>query len=258
MFYLKQTYAEEVFDFDGAANQMVGTLAPDVREQPDEVLRRIETVLAPYGVFTTYFAGEPAVEPFLSDEIRGLGVFSNIMPTIFLAVAALVLNVLMIRLIEQQRTLIGTLKAIGYTDGQIFWHFTKFGDGDGAGRRAGGLRLGYGMSELVTSIYRLFYEFPDLSNRVYPGVYSLGLSIALVCALVGSLQGARAALCAQAGRSHAAQAAGQGGAICWNGMAWLWRRLSFGWRLALRNIVPPSVAILQWACSRRRWARHCW
>ena len=173
----------------------------------------------------------------MSDEIRGLGVFSNIMPTIFLAVAALVLNVLMIRLIDQQRTLIGTFKAIGYTDGQIFWHFTKYGVAVALAGALVGLAAGYGMSELVTSIYRLFYEFPDLSNRVYPGVYSLGLSIALLCALVGSLQGARAALSLKPAEAMRPKPPAKGGKIFLERMTWLWQRLSFGWRLTLRNVV---------------------
>ena len=62
VFYLKQSFAEEIFDMDGACNQLVGTLAPDIRKQPDEILRRMETLLAPYGVFTTYLLGKPAIQ----------------------------------------------------------------------------------------------------------------------------------------------------------------------------------------------------
>ena len=236
VFYLKQSFAEEIFDMDGACNQLVGTLAPGVRNKPDEVLRRIETVLAPYGVFTTIPLANQPSNRFLSDEIRGLGVFSNIMPTIFLAVAALVLNVLMIRLIDQQRTLIGTFKAIGYSDGQIFWHFTKYGLSLALAGGLVGLMAGFGMSELVTSVYRMFYEFPDLSNRVYPGVYSLGLSIALLCALIGSLQGARSALSLRPAEAMRPKPPAKGGAIMLEKLRWFWRQLSFGWRLTLRNI----------------------
>lgn len=237
VFYLKRSYAEEIFDMDGACNQLVGTLAPEVRSQPEDVLRRIETVLEPYGVFTTIPMGNQPSNRFLSDEIRGLGVFSNLMPTIFLAVAALVLNVLMVRLIDQQRTLIGTFKAIGYTDGQIFWHFTKFGFAMALAGGLVGLVAGYGMSELVTSIYRMFYEFPDLSNRIYPGVYSVGLSIALVCALIGSWHGARGALALRPAEAMRPKPPPRGGAIWLERFAWLWSRLSFGWRLTLRNIM---------------------
>ena len=85
VFYLKQTFAEEVFDMDGACNQLVGTLAPSsVRERPDEVLRRSRRVLAPYGVFTTIAAQQPALEPLSQRRDPRPGRVRNIMPTIFL------------------------------------------------------------------------------------------------------------------------------------------------------------------------------
>ena len=71
MFYLKQTYAEEIFDFDGAANQVVG---PPARRRaassPDDVLRRIETLLEPYGVFTTTPRTDQASNRFLATRSR--------------------------------------------------------------------------------------------------------------------------------------------------------------------------------------------
>jgi putative ABC transport system permease protein len=49
------------------------------------------------------------------------------MPSIFLLVAVLVLNVLMDRFAQGQRTIIGTLKAIGYSSGLIVEHYLSFG-----------------------------------------------------------------------------------------------------------------------------------
>ena len=75
---------------------------------------------------TTPLEDQPS-NKFLSQEIKGLKSFAVITPCMFLAVAALVLNVLLSRLAQQQRTVVGTLKALGYSDLQIFWHFLKFG-----------------------------------------------------------------------------------------------------------------------------------
>lgn len=94
VFYVKQTFAEEVFDFEGAANQVVGLLSAETRLHPDNVLRRAETLLEPYGVFTVTPLKQQASNQFLSNEIDGLGSIAFVIPTIFLAVAALVLNVL--------------------------------------------------------------------------------------------------------------------------------------------------------------------
>ena len=132
VFYLKQTFAEEVFDFQGACNQVLGRLAPQVRDRPEEVLRRAEILLDSYGVLAAVPLKDQPSNRFLSNEIMGLRAFGVINPAIFLAVAALVLNVLMSRLAEQQRVVVGTLKALGYSRGAIFWHFLKFGLAVGA------------------------------------------------------------------------------------------------------------------------------
>ncbi len=236
IFYLKHSFAEEVFDFAGATNQIVGLLDPEHRERPQSVLREMEAILAPYGVVTAYAQKTQASNQFLSDEIRGLGIFSTVMPGIFLAVAALVLNVLMVRLVDQQRVIIGTLKAIGYSDGQIFLHYTKFALALGLLSGLVGLGLGYAMADYITSIYQMFYEFPRLENRFYPGTYGAGLLVAMGCALIGSLQAARAALRLKPAEAMRPKPPVQGGAIWLEQFAWFWQRLSFGWRLVLRNV----------------------
>ncbi len=237
VFYLPQSYAEEVFDFDGAANQVVGLLSPEVRERPEETLRRAELLLGDYGVFSTTARKDQPSNHFLSDEIRSLGTFASILPTIFLAVAALVLNVLMVRLIDQQRSTIGMLKALGYSNGEIFVHFVKFGALIGLASGLPGLAAGYGMAELITKIYHRFFEFPNLVNRVYPVWYLTGLAIAIVCALVGTVHGARLALRLQPAEAMRPRPPVAGGRIWLERFARLWRRLGFGWRMTLRNLV---------------------
>ena len=125
VFYIKQSYAEEVFDIDGAANQVIGVLSPDRRDSPDEVLREAEYLLDDYGVFSTTPRKDQPSNRFLSDEIRGLGVFANVMPAIFLAVAAMVLNMVMVRLMDQQRTVVGTLKASATLTPKCFGTFSN-------------------------------------------------------------------------------------------------------------------------------------
>lgn len=236
VFYLKRRYAEEVFDFDGAANQLVGTLAPGVQERPEDVLQRIETRLAAYGVSTTTPRSQQSSNRFLSDEIRGIGVFASFLPFIFLAVGALVLNLVLVRLIEQQRVVIGTLKALGYPDWQLFTHFTRLGLVVGLSGGCAGLALGYGMAEFITSLYRQFYEFPDLANQVDLPTYGSGLAISLAFAVLGSWQGARFAMRLNPAEAMRPRPPAAGGAIWLEHVGWLWRRLGFGWRLCLRNI----------------------
>lgn len=236
VFYIKQSFAEEVYSFDGASNQVLGLLAPDVRDRPNDILRQAETLLAPYGVFTTIPLRDQPSNRFISNEIQGLRAFGVINPTIFLAVAAMVLNVLMSRLAEQQRVVVGTLKALGYEDRQIFGHFVKFGLCIGVVGGVGGVLLGYWIAHGMTSLYQLFFQFPSLVARVYPTICAEGLTISLVCGLLGSIHGARAVLKLEPAEAMRAKPPAQGGAILLERVTWFWERLSFGWRMTLRSI----------------------
>ncbi len=236
VFYLKESFAEEVFDFDGAANQAVGRLAVQWRDQPDALLADIERTLEPHGVTNVTALKNQPSNRFISDEIQGLGTFSTIMPAIFLTVGALVLNVLMMRLVDQQRVVIGTLKALGYGNVEIFAHFLKLGLIVGLIGAGLGEVLGYFMATWVTAIYRRFYEFPALENYVYPGVYLTGFAISFTCALVGCVTGCRRAVKLRPADAMRTATPAKGGAIWLERIRWLWRQLSFGWRMALRGL----------------------
>lgn len=237
VFYLKHSYAEEVFDMNGAANQVVGLLAPEVRQHPEALLDQAERMLAPYGVLNKYPRHDQSSNRFVSDEIRGLGIFSSFMPVIFLIVAALVLNVLVSRLVEQQRTIIGTLKATGYSDTALLLHYLKYGLAVGLCGGLLGWVSGYFMANWVTSMYHIYFEFPDLSNRIYPGTYLTALGISLACALIGSLRGARLAINLQPAEAMCPRPPASGGRVWLEQIGPLWRRLSFGWRMVLRLVI---------------------
>ncbi len=241
VFYLKQSYAEDVYDFEGAVNQVAGLLAVGVRERPDEVLRRAEQLLEPYGVFSSTPLKDQASNRYLTGELDGLKTFTTIMPMMFLAVAALILNVLMSRWIEQQRTTIGTLKALGYPLTPLVWHYVKFGGCVGLLGGVLGAGLGYMLASSMTDLYAQFYEFPDLQSEFYPLKMAVGIAISLACALAGTLQGVYSVIRLQPAEAMRSKPPRQGGAILLERVGWLWRRLSFRWRMVLRSVVRSRL-----------------
>ncbi len=241
VFYLKRSYAEEVFDFKGSANQVLGRLGAAAHGSPRDLLRRAENMLSDYGVFTTTPLADQPSNKFLSQEIQGLKSFAVITPCMFLAVAALVLNVLLSRLAQQQRTVVGTLKALGYSDFQVFWHFLKFGMVVGIGGGLLGCGLGWWLARGMTSIYRTFFEFPELHSRLHWNVCALGMFVSVGCAALGSLRGSRLVL-----RLHPAEAMRpapprRGGGIFLEHLPWFWRSLGSGWRMVLRNVLRSRL-----------------
>ncbi len=244
VFFLKQSYAEDVFDFDGAANQVLGRLTPGAPWTTREILDRAEQLLADFGVFTTTPLEDQASNKYLSQEIEGLWSFAVFMPTIFLAVAALVLNVLLTRLAEQQRTVVGTLKALGYSDGQVFSHFLKFALTVGLTGGLAGCALGYALAELMTMMYQTVFEFPELHNQFYPGLMLAAVSISLACAVVGSLRGTRAVLRLKPAEAMRPKPPKRGGKIFLEHFPALWSRTSVGWRMVFRGVVRSRLRSL--------------
>ncbi len=237
VFYLKEKYAQDVFDFDGAANQVLGVYSPGATVSPRSTLDEAERMLAPYGVISTTPLVDQASNRYLTQEIDGLASFAVVMPVIFLGVAAVVLNVLLTRLAEQQRTVIGTLKALGYFDRQIFLHFLKFGLAVGVMGGLAGCLVGYYMAGGMTVMYRLFYSFPRLDNAFYADIQASGLAISVICGVVGSLHGTRLVLKLKPAEAMRAKPPGGGGAILLEQIGWFWGRLSSGWRMVVRNVI---------------------
>jgi putative ABC transport system permease protein len=190
-FYLKRSLMEELVDLKGACNQLVGTLSPDVRQRPDAVLREVESRFDPYGVITVTSIEDVPSHRYLADDIAGLGIFTAILPTLFLATGAIVMNVLMMRLTEQERTQIGTLKALGYGDWPLFLYYVKLAGIVGAMGGALGCLLGHLVGRILTSIFHQYFEYPTLEYRIDHFLNVLGIVLSVLVSVLGTLHGAR-------------------------------------------------------------------
>ncbi len=242
--YVKQRYARDVLDFKDACNQIVGRVMPTAVAHLDTTLDRIDRMLSPYGVFEVTPRRRQASHRFLSDEIAGLATSATIMPAIFLGVAALVLNILMIRLAQRQRATIGTLKALGYSDRSIMVHYVSFGVIIGiAGGLCGGalgVSLAYGMIEM----YKGFFQFPEFVFRVYPDLMLIGVVISVGFAVVGTIRGVLEAIRLQPAEAMRQKPPERGGAILLEWWPSLWRVLGFRTQMALRAVFRNRIRTL--------------
>ncbi len=238
VFYVKRSYAEDIFDFEGAANELAGILAPEAQPRVDIILDRIERQLDSYGVFATTPRKFQQSDQFLSNEIKGLGEIATVIPTIFLIVAALVLNVLITRMARRQRVVVGTLKALGYYDSQIFWHFLTYGLCVGIVGGLLGSVLGYLAATGMTSVYQWFFEFPDLRSEFFWYTHAIGMSVSIACAIVGGFRASRAMLKLQPAEAMRPEPPKRGGKVWLERMLGrMWQQFSASWRMVLRSLL---------------------
>jgi len=236
VFYVKRNFANETLGFQGACNNVVGLLTPDARQNPQPVLDEIEQRLKSYGVSAATPLSLQSSNLALTAELGGLATMSIFMPIIFLSVAALVLNVLMTRMAQQQRTIVGTLKALGYRNREIFSHFLKIGGIVGLAGAAVGSELGYLIAYGMTSMYSEMFTFPSLHNEVYPGLIVISTIISLVFAVLGTARGVNSVIKLSPAEAMRQSSPMEGGTIILERWGLIWKRLGFRWQMVLRNL----------------------
>jgi putative ABC transport system permease protein len=244
VFYVTRPFAENSLGMSGAANSLVARLTPEARNAPEAVLQQLSARLHSYGVFAVTPLAQQGSNLSLGSELGGLATMGAMMPLIFLSVAALVLNVLMMRLAAQQRVVVGTLKALGYDNRTLFAHFIQVGVLVGLAGALLGALLGFGLAAILTDFYKSFFTFPALPNQLYPGLMLLAVSIALAFAVLGSLRGVSAVVKLEPAEAMRPPAPPAGGAILLERWPWLWQRFGFFWQVALRSLFRNRVRSL--------------
>jgi putative ABC transport system permease protein len=173
------------FDMEGGFNQVSLRLSPGASEA--DVIARLDRLLSIYGGLGSIPRDLQTSHWYLDNELRQLQSVGLILPIVFLAVAAFLLNVVLTRIVSVQREQIAALKALGYTNLELSWHYGKFslliGAAGGALGVAGGAWMGSGM----TSIYNDFFRFPTLLYHLPPRVVAGGVLVSFVAAGLGAL-----------------------------------------------------------------------
>lgn len=232
--WVTEEFAESAVAMQEACNNIVGIV--DDPEQLDAVLESAETILDAYGVFGTIKAEDQVSNQFVSNEIKGLESTMRVIPPIFLGIASLVIAILMNRMVRNERTQIGLMKAYGHSNASVALHYLQYAAILGLiGSAAGGL-LGQWSARQMMGIYGQFYQFPELYNRFYPDVLMRGTVIAVFFALAGAGLAARQAARihpAESMRPEAPKTARRSGLERFPA---LWRRLSFTSKMIARNI----------------------
>ncbi len=172
-------------DLDGAFNSLTLALEPGARLEP--VLAAVDAELAPYGGVGAIGRELQRSHRYLSEEFRQLGTMARLFPAVFLGVASFVLYVVLARLVAGQREQIGTLKAFGYSGGEIRAHFAGFALVTGLIGALLGIALGLYLGDGMADLYREFYRLPRLDYGVSFGVLALAFAISLGSALAGAL-----------------------------------------------------------------------
>lgn len=182
---------QAAYDLDGAFNDITVGLVPGA--PADAVIVGLDDLLEPYGGFGAYARVDQQSDWFLKNEIAQLRTLSLLLPTTFLAVAAFLTNVLLARLVAMDRSEIGLLKAFGYGNGEISWHYVKFVLAIATGGALLGGAAGYAFGRTSTEVYAELFRFPFLLYQPGPRAFVIAAIGSTIAAFFGALRAVSAA-----------------------------------------------------------------
>ncbi|MCH7824421.1 MAG: ABC transporter permease, partial [Acidobacteria bacterium] len=172
------------YDMDEAFNDVTLTLSAGASREA--VIELIDEIVKPYGGFGAIGRDDQISHRFLSEEFRQLRLMATVFPVIFLGVASFLLNVVISRVVRAQREQVATLKAFGYTNLALMWHFTKLITLIVILGVTVGLGVGVWLTQTMTTLYMNIYKFPYLRFVVSPSVVASAAAISLAAALLGA------------------------------------------------------------------------
>jgi putative ABC transport system permease protein len=190
--WMRRSTLASAFDLGGAFNDVSLKLAPGASEA--SVRLAVERLLEPFGTDGARGRKEQLSNRILSQELDQLGVLSTMVPAVFVAVTAFLVNLVLGRMIRLQRPEIATLKAVGYKNSEVGLHYLGLVlvvllPGGVLGI-AGGVALGRFLIEL----YGTSFRFPVLLFRLTPAVAAMSVLVSAVAALAGAWGAVRSAV----------------------------------------------------------------
>lgn len=189
VFWMRENALAEAFNLKGAFNAVALALGPGAKEH--EVIVEVDRILRPWGGRGAYGRANHPSDTRVSDEINVLRGLSFGFPLVFLSVAAFMTHAVLSRQVALQREQIAILKAFGYPDRAVAWHFMKFALVIVVAGTALGAVGGYLLGQKLVLMYHQFFRFPLLEFLPAWSTLFAALIASGSAALIGALGAVR-------------------------------------------------------------------
>lgn len=175
----------------------------------------------------------------LGDNADRIAAIGKVFPILFFLVAALISLTSMTRMVEEQRTQIGTMKALGYDKFAISAKYLGYALTATLGGSVLGVLVGEKVIPLVITYAYCNTVYQNVTNYIAP--YNMQYAIlatiaALVCTVAATLFSCYRELMSQPAVLMRPPAPKKGKRVLLERVTFIWKRLSFIWKSTVRNL----------------------
>jgi putative ABC transport system permease protein len=184
IFWMSRRALASAFNMEGGFNDV--SVATARGANTADVISGLDGMLEAYGGFGAIPRSVQTSAWMLDNELRQLQTFGFITPAIFLGVAAFILNVALARALSLQRSQIAALKALGYSNRELAWHYIKWALAIAGSGALAGVIAGAWLGSSMIGLYNEFFRFPALDFHLSVNVAVLSVLVSLAVAAVGA------------------------------------------------------------------------
>ena len=207
----------------------------DARQQLNDAEEQVDDITS--GEWYVLDRGSVVSMVMFEQNIDRIESIARIFPLFFFLVAALVASTTMTRMVEENRTQMGTFKALGYSDREITAKYMVYGITAGLLGCIVGMLLGfYGLPAVIWFAYSTVFDLPTFQLRIYPILAVMSVLISTSVVGFTTLAACRVSLREKPAALLLPRAPAAGKRIFLERIGPLWRRMSFSQKTTARNL----------------------
>ena len=230
----EREYAEGLADYEKGRAEAEAEFADAERELADAEADIAAIEPPAWYIFTR--ADNLGYASFDSNAAK-VAAIAAVFPIFFFLVAALVSLTTMTRMVEEERSLIGTLKALGYSGRQIAARYLFYAALTGILGSAVGLAVGIKLfPSVIWTAYEMMYELPPLKTLFIPS-YALISSLSMIaCTMIATWSACHRTLVERPAALLQPRAPKAGRRILLEHITPIWHRMKFTHKVTARNL----------------------
>lgn len=163
--------------------------------------------------------------------------FAKVFPVFFFFVAAMVVLTTMTRMVDEDRTQIGTLKALGFTDRSIRAKYLIYSLVATLIGSVIGLVAGFfAYPNAIMQAYEVVFQLPELTILFPAKLIILGIVFAVASTTIATYLSCRKEMAAKPSDLMRAKAPKSGRRVLLEKFPFIWKRLNFSAKVTVRNL----------------------
>ena len=230
----EQEYADGLVEYEDGKAEAEQKIA-DARKELEQARRDIEAIED----CEWYVLGRNTNAGYVSYSMDAdrMGNLASVFPLIFFLVAALVCLTTMTRMVEEERVTIGGLKALGYSRGAIAVKYVGYGFLASAIGSLLGLAVGLTLLPwIICNAWNIIYAVGPVQYGLEPVTSTSACLAAVGTVTLSALGACFSTLTAVPAELMRPKAPPAGKRVVLERIPWLWRRLSFNYKITIRNL----------------------